>query len=233
MQAKFSFDSGKEDKGMEFQKLKENKELEYYIEKCNEYIGVLGALEHSIRHSKIVSKRSYYLLKSLEYDERTCLLSSIAGYFHDIGNLINRYEHGRSGALFLLPFLKEIGLSTAEISTILGAIGNHEERTGFIVNPVAAAVIIADKSELYKQRVRKKDIATFKQRDRVNFAVQNTSLEVDNVNKTITMYLEIDTSISSVMEYFEIFLTKMLMCQRAANFLKCKFQLFINKVRLL
>ena len=218
---------------MEYHRLKDNEELKYYLEKCNEYIGALGALEHSITHSQIVSERSLYLLKTLEYDERTCTLASIAGYFHDIGNLVNRYEHGRSGALLLLPFLQEINLSTTEIASILGAIGNHEERTGFIVNPVAAAVVIVDKSELYKERVRKKDITTFKQRDRVNFAVQKTSLRADNKNKTISMHLEIDTTISSVMEYFEIFLTKMLMCQRAANYLHCKFQLHINEARLL
>jgi hypothetical protein len=133
----------------------------------------------------------------------------------------------------LMPFLKEIGLDDKDISTILGALGNHEEKTGYIVNPVGAAVIIADKSELYKDRVRKKDISTFTPRDRVNFAVQYSEIEVDNNKKIIKMFLKIDTDIVSVLEYFEIFLTKMLMCQRAANFLECSFQLFINNDRFL
>ncbi len=215
------------------EKLKENKKLQCYIEKCNEYIGSIGALEHSKRHSKIVSERSYYLLNSLNYEEKLCQFASIAGYFHDIGNIINRNEHGRSSALMLLPFLKEINLNYDEISMILGALGNHEEKTGYITNPVGAAVIIADKSELYKERVRKKDISTFTSRDRVNFAVQYSELEVDNKKNIIKMFLKIDTNIVSVLEYFEIFLTKMLMCQRAAKYLNCSFQLFINKEKLL
>jgi hypothetical protein len=218
---------------MKLKKLKENESIQWYIEKCNEYIGAIGALEHSTRHSNIVSDRSFYILKSLNYEEKLCNLASIAGYFHDIGNIINRNEHGRSSALMLMPFLKEIGLDDKDISTILGALGNHEEKTGYIVNPVGAAVIIADKSELYKDRVRKKDISTFTPRDRVNFAVQYSEIEVDNNKKIIKMFLKIDTDIVSVLEYFEIFLTKMLMCQRAANFLECSFQLFINNDRFL
>lgn len=212
--------------------LKNDKKLSFYMDSCNQYLGIMGALEHSLRHSRMVAEKSFYLLHELGFDGNTCYLAGIAGYFHDVGNLINRYDHGRSGALLLTPFLDKVGLKKKDICTIIGAVGNHEEQTGDIVNPVCAAVIIADKSELHRQRVRK-HVSRFKQRDRVNYAVQDSKLVVDAENMVIKVELEIDTDISSVMEYFEIFLTKMILCQKAAKYLGCRFQLYINGNNLL
>lgn len=212
--------------------LKKDDKLKYYMDSCNQYLGIMGALEHSLRHARMVADRSFYLLHELGFDERTCHLASIAGYFHDVGNLVNRYEHGRSGALLINPFLEKVGLSKKDISTVIGAVGNHEEETGYIVNPVCAAVIIADKSELHRERVRK-HVSKFKQRDRVNYAVQDSKLIVDPQDMIISVELKIDTEMSSVMEYFEIFLTKMLLCQKAAKYLGCRFQLYINGNNLL
>lgn len=211
-----------------------NTNIKTYLDKCHEFLGEMGALEHSYRHAEIVSERTNLILKGLDYDKNTCRLGQIAGYLHDIGNIINRYEHGRSGALLVLPFLKSFKLSQLEISTIVGAIGNHEENSGgFSVNPVSAAVLIADKSDVHRDRVRKSDISTFKPRDRVNYAVEETWLTIDEKNKVITLNILIDQNISSVMDYFEIFITKMVLCRRAATFLQCSFELILNDTKTL
>jgi metal-dependent HD superfamily phosphatase/phosphodiesterase len=208
--------------------------LKIYLEKCHIFLGEMGALEHSKRHANIVSERTVYILRELGYDKKTCELGAIAGYLHDLGNLVNRYEHGRTGAFIVHPFLEKMGLSIEEIATVLGAIGNHEENSGgFIVSPVSAAVLIADKSDVARERVRKKDITTFKPRDRVNYAVEKTWLEVSSKNRSIKLNIKIDKEISSVMAYFEIFITKMVLCRRAADFLCCTFELIINDSQLL
>lgn len=211
-----------------------NTNIKTYLDKCHEFLGEMGALEHSQRHAAIVSERTTLILKELGYDENTCRLGQIAGYLHDIGNIVNRYEHGRAGALLALPFLKGFKLNELEISTILGAIGNHEENTGgFSVNPVSAAVLIADKSDVNRDRVRKADISTFKPRDRVNYAVEKTWLTIDGKNKIISLNIRINQEISSVMDYFEIFITKMVLCRRAAAFLRCSFELILNDTKVL
>jgi metal-dependent HD superfamily phosphatase/phosphodiesterase len=204
------------------------------MKRGNNYIGNMGALEHNMHHAELVSTLSYEILSTLGYPTREAELASIAGYLHDIGNLVNRYGHGLSGAIIALNVLWDIGMDPEEIAVIMGAIGNHEEHAeGKPVNNVAAAVILADKSDVHRSRVRKTDFATFTTRDRVNYAVTKSEIKANAKEQTIVMKLEIDTSVCSVMEYFEIFLAKMLMCQHAAKHLDCELKIMINKVRLL
>jgi metal-dependent HD superfamily phosphatase/phosphodiesterase len=205
-----------------------------WIELGNDFIGNMGAIEHNYLHADFVARGSVQVMTSLGYSESEQRLAAIAGYLHDIGNLVNRYKHGMSGALMVMPILLEMGMPPDDVAVIMGAIGNHEEQSGgHPVNNVAAAVILADKSDVHHSRVRKRDLSQFTSRDRVNWAANDASLLVDKDAKSITMQLKIDTNLCSVMEYFEIFLTKMLMCKRAAEFLGCRFGLDINEVRLL
>lgn len=214
--------------------VKNNPSVRRYMQVGNEYIGTIGAIEHSIEHAELVSRLSGEILAKLGYPSRQVELAGIAGYLHDIGNLINRYGHGMSGALMAFRILLDMGMKPEEIAIIMGAIGNHEEHArGRSVNSVAAALILADKSDVKRSRVRKRDFAAFTPRDRVNYAVTESRLEVDAANKIISMKIRIDIEVTSVMEYFEIFLTKMLMCRRAAEYLGCRFELLINDARLL
>lgn len=214
--------------------VKDNTLIRKYMERGNAYIGSIGAIEHNMQHAELIATLAFNILDSLNFSKREAELGAIAGYLHDIGNLVNRYEHGMSGAIIAFHILLELNMDPEEIAIIMGAIGNHEENAGGNpVNNVAAALILADKSDVHRSRVRKRDAATFTQRDRVNYAVTDSSLSVDNKEKYITMKLDIDISVCSVMEYFEIFLTKMLMCRRAAEHLQCEFKLVINNARLL
>lgn len=214
--------------------VKSSKQVKEYMQWGNAYIGNIGAIEHNDSHAELTSYLSYHILDVLAYPKREAELGAIAGYLHDVGNLVNRYGHGMSGALISFNILTELGMGSAEIATIIGAIGNHEENTGgHTVNNVAAALIIADKSDVHRSRVRKSEISAFTPRDRVNYAVTNTNLVVDPKEMVITLEIIIDISVCSVMEYFEIFLTKMLMCRRAANYLGCEFELLINDTKLL
>lgn len=210
-----------------------NPEVEVLMKKVHEYLATMLAITHDEEHSRYVAHLSYRILTVLGYPQREAELAAIAGYMHDIGNVVNRYEHGRSGALLAFHLLERMGMPPDEIAAVIAAIGNHEEITGIAVSNVAAAVILADKSNVHRSRVLKDDISTFTTRDRVNYAAEKSHLEIDPENREIIMYLEIDLTISSVMDYFEIFLTKMLLCRRAANFLKCQFGLVINGNRLL
>lgn len=213
--------------------IKKDPEIDTYFQKTNKFLGKMGAITHDYGHAHTVSDNSYRILHTLGYTKRECELAAIAGYLHDIGNVINRYDHGRIGAVLVFSFLLRMGLDPEEISTIVSAIGNHEEKTGSPVSSVGAAVIISDKADVHRDRVRKKDFSTFTTRDRVNYAVENSELKIDRVARKITMELSIDLQISSVMEYFEIFLTRMVLCRRAASHLGCTFELFINEARFL
>lgn len=214
--------------------VKQSPEVQQYLRIGNAYIGNTGAIEHNMQHAELTSSLCYHILKKLGYPEREAELGSIAGYLHDIGNMVNRYGHGMSGALMSFRILLDLNMDPEEIATIMGAIGNHEEQAqGKSVNNVAAALILADKSDVHRSRVRKTDISAFTPRDRVNYAVTHSSLIVDPEGKRITMKIEIDTQVCSVMEYFEIFLTKMLMSRRAAQYLDCEFELIINEYKLL
>lgn len=205
-----------------------NPEVEVLMKKVHEYLATMLAITHDEEHARHVANLSYRILKMLDYPEREAELAAIAGYMHDIGNVVNRYEHGRSGALIAFHLLMRMGMPADEIATVIAAIGNHEERSGIAVSNVAAAVILADKSNVHYTRVRKEDEATFTTRDRVNYAARESFLTADPKKREIAMNLEIDTTICSVMEYFEIFMVKMLLCRRAANFLDCRFGLVIN-----
>lgn len=214
--------------------VKQDSEIQAYMEKGHHFLGAIGAIEHSHRHIERVALNSKKILATLGYHPRTAELAAIAGYLHDLGNFVNRYNHGRNGALVVRQILQRMDMPLEEIVMVLPAIGNHEEQTGTPVNSITAAVIIADKVDVHSSRVRKKDIATFTTRDRVNFAAQHSELEIQQEgDKVIRMRLEIDTEVCSVMEYFEIFLTKMVLCRRAAERLNCRFELVINDAKLL
>ncbi|MGI5911868.1 MAG: phosphohydrolase [Syntrophomonadaceae bacterium] len=214
--------------------VKDNLLVREYMCLGNDYIGNMGAIEHNIHHAETTAQLCYNILTTLGFPEREAELGSIAGFLHDLGNLINRYDHGMSGAILAFNILMELKMDPPEIATIIGAIGNHEERAnGNSVNNVAAALILADKSNVHRSRVRKTDIAAFTPRDRVNYAVTNSRLDIDSENKVITMNIDIDTSVCSVMGFFEIFLTKLVMSRRAAEYLKCEFELVINGYKLL
>lgn len=214
--------------------VKDNPTVKIYMEMGNQFIGTIGAIEHNAQHAELVSNLSYDIIFALGFPKREAELAAIAGYLHDIGNLINRYGHGMSGAVIAFEILLDLGMEPEEVATIMGAIANHEEHAGgHPVNNVAAAVILADKSDVDHSRVRKHEESTFTTRDRVNYAAQDSSLSIDAMDNLISMRLKIDTNVCSVMDYFEIFLTKMMMCKRAAEFLGCRFELTINDVKLL
>lgn len=213
--------------------LKQDHEISVYLASSTEFLGRLGFTEHGKRHASIISERAYLVLKELDYEERDCELAAIAGYIHDIGNMINRYNHGGTGAIMAYNVLSRLGMSPEEIALVVSAIGNHEEERGNAINPIAAALILADKSDVHRTRVTNKDFATFEIHDRVNYAANNSKLVIDKELRRIALDITIDTDICPVMEYFEIFLARMIMSRRAASFLDCHFSLVINNNQLL
>ncbi len=213
--------------------VKRDPEVEAFIAKANEYTGVLGFTEHGLRHATLTSNIAANVLRRLGHDERTVQLSAIGAYLHDIGNLVSRANHEHTGAMLADRILLRLGMPPEERAVVMGAIGNHEERHGEPVSAAGAAVILADKSDVHRSRVRNPDRTTFDIHDRVNYAVEHSFLRVDEKSKTVTLELTIDTAMSQVMEYFEIFLGRMLMCRRAATFLGCEFKLQINGVKIL
>lgn len=213
--------------------VKKNPLAQAFIDRGNDYLGKLGYTDHGTVHVNLVARLSKKIMEKLGFDERTAELASISGYLHDIGNVINRNGHSQSGALLALEILRNMGMDPDEIAIITAAIGNHDEGSGHPVNHVSAALILADKSHVHRNRVRNTDVATFDIHDRVNYAVEDAALIINEEKKIISMKLSIDTQICPVMEYFEIFLSRMLLCRRAANFLGCEFELIINGVKLL
>ena len=213
--------------------VKRDREVEAFIAKADEHTRIIGYTEHGSRHANLTSNIAANVLRRLGSDERTAQLASIAAYLHDIGNLVSRENHEHTGAMLADGILRRLGMLPDERAVVMSAIGNHEERHGEAVNAVGAAVILADKSDVHRTRVRNPDRSTFDIHDRVNYAVEHSFLRVDEKSKTVTLELTIDTTISQVMEYFEIFLGRMLMCRRAATFLGCDFKLQINGAKLL
>lgn len=207
--------------------------IDAYIRKADEHLGAMGFTEHGYRHVELVSHISRNVMKRLGYSEREAELAEIAGYVHDIGNAVGRVRHESTGAIILTSVLAELEMDPDEIAVIAGAVGNHEEETGSPVNRVSAALILADKTDVHRTRVRNTDFATFDIHDRVNYAVVHSFLNVDPREKRITLELTIETEICPVMEYFEIFLSRMMMCRRAAEFLGCTFHLTVNGSALL
>ncbi len=206
--------------------IKNDQSIKSYIEKADESLIALGYTEHSFPHVCRVSSYARKILLTLGYSEREAELAEIAGYMHDIGNVINRVEHAQSGAVMAFRILDKLGADPDDIATVITAIGNHDEGTAFPVNPVAAALILADKTDVRESRVRNHDISSFDIHDRVNYAVKRSELLISDGE--ITLDLDIDIAISPVMDYFEIFLNRMLLCRRAAEKLGCRFCLKIN-----
>lgn len=213
--------------------VKKDPQVHAYIKAANEHLGAMGFTEHGLRHGALVAEVARNILQQLDYPERTCELAAIAGYLHDIGNVASRVDHWMTSATLVSAILTRMGMDFEEIATVVGAVGNHDEHTGEAVNPVAAALIIADKGDVHRTRVRNRELATFDIHDRVNYAVRESNININAEEKTITLQLTIDTEICPLMEYFEIFLTRMIMCRRAALFLECAFGLLINNTKLL
>lgn len=215
------------------QDVKTNSIVDSFIRNGNKFLGAMGFTEHSYRHVNLVSSIARNILERLGYSEREAELAAIAGYLHDIGNVVSRSHHGTSGALISFTVLKELGMSPDEMAQVVSAVANHEEEYGRPVNVIAAALILADKSDVHRSRVRNQDLATFDIHDRVNYAVERSFLWVHEDRRVVTLELIIDIDICPVMEYFEIFLTRMSLCRRAADFLDTKFELVINGAKLL
>jgi metal-dependent HD superfamily phosphatase/phosphodiesterase len=214
--------------------IKHNPTVHAYIIAGNNHLGALGYTDHGLRHAGLVSSIAKNILERFRFSEREQELAAIAGYLHDIGNVVSRHYHAQVGAALAERILSSMGMDPAEVAVIMGAIGSHDpEDTCQAVSTVSAAVILADKSDVHRSRVRNPDIHNFDVHDRVNYAASRSFLEAKNDDKVISLQLTIDTDIAPVMEYFEIFLTRMIACKRAAEFLGARFELDINKTRLL
>lgn len=216
-----------------FSEIKNNEDIKTYIKEADASLVTLGYTEHSFAHVVRAAEVCGEILEILGYDERTIELAKIAGYMHDIGNIVNRTDHSQSGAVMAFRILDNLGMPPKEIATIVTAIGNHDEGTGVPVNPVAAALILADKTDVRRSRVRNTDFASFDIHDRVNYSVENSTLHVDKEKMEISLDLKIDTEISSIIDYFEIFLGRMLLCRKAADKLGLSFKLIINNQQLI
>ncbi len=216
-----------------FEQIKKNKNIRAYISKADESLIALGYTEHSFAHVTRVAETSAYILRTLGYSAHEIELVQIASYLHDIGNLVNRIEHSQSGAIMAFRLLDKMGMSAEDIATITTAIGNHDEGTGIPVNPISAALILADKSDVRRSRVRNRDFSNFDIHDRVNYSVEKSALRISKNQQIITLNLIIDTKVSSVMDYFEIFLQRMIMCRKAAEKLDLSFKLSINNQSLI
>lgn len=218
---------------MTYQEIRENKEVLAFLKKGNDNLGVLGYTEHSHVHCSVVAERAAYILKSFGYDEHTIELAQIAGFMHDIGNAINRSHHAEHGAVIANTILRDTDMDLEDRLTVISAIGNHDESTGGAKDAVSAALIIADKTDVRRNRVRPQDRRDFDIHDRVNYAVTAADLSIDAENKVIQLDLEIDESICTMYEYFEIFLGRMMMCRGAAEMLGAKFKLRANGSKIL
>jgi len=212
--------------------VKKDPEANALITEADRQLAILGYTEHGHRHARLVAKNSRSILIQLGYGEKVAELSAIAGYLHDIGNVVNRQAHERTSALLAREILVRLGMEFGEVAQIMAAIGNHHEEGGNPVSEIAAALILADKADVHRSRVRNPALIKFDIHDRVNFAVKKSTLSVDSVNHRIVFDLHVDTGIAPVMEYFEIFLSRMLISRRAADFLRCRFELVINGTKL-
>lgn len=213
--------------------IKEKQELDALIRGAQKQLNAIGYTEHGHRHISIVSKRAGDILEKLGYPERTVELARIAGYMHDIGNCVNRVDHAHSGAIMAYNILKEMKMPVDERTEIMMAIGNHDENTGTAISDISAALILADKSDVHRDRVVNKNLSTFDIHDRVNYAVTNAELEIDEKERKIILNLTIDTNICPVLDYFEIFMQRTMMSKYAAKYLKVWFELVINGTKLL
>ena len=213
--------------------VRKNEEVEALIKGAQKQLDGLGYTEHSHRHISIVSKRAGDILKELSYPERTVELARIAGYLHDIGNCVNRTDHAHSGAIMAYNILKDMGMPVEERTEIMMAIGNHDENPGTAISDISAALILADKSDVHRDRVTNQNLSTFDIHDRVNYAVTNAELNIDSKERKVVLNLKIDTKLCPVLDYFEIFMDRTMMSKYAAKYLKIWFELVINGTKLL
>ena len=216
-----------------YEDLRKHAEINTYITRADESLSALGFTEHSFPHVCRVAEMAGETLGILGYGAHEIELAKIAAYLHDIGNLVNRVDHSQSGAVMAFRLLDHMDMDAADIATVVTAIGNHDEGTGVPVNAVAAALILADKSDVRRSRVRNRDAAGFDIHDRVNYSVERSALRVDPAEKTARLELTVDTDFGSVMDYFEIFMKRMVLCRRAAERLGLRFQLTINGQQLI
>ena len=216
----------------DYKQIRMNEEINLLIEKGNATLDELGYTEHSKKHAAKVAETAGKILKELGYGKHKIELAKIAGYMHDIGNAVNRNDHAHSGAILAYQILKDTDLPLKDILVVTTAIGHHDEATGTAVDPVSAALILADKTDVRRNRVQNRNKATFDIHDRVNYAALSSKLIIEKEKRMIQMELELDDSICTVMDYFEIFLKRMIMCRRAAERLNCKFKLVANGSKL-
>ena len=216
-----------------YEQIKSNPTIRTYIEKADESLVSLGYTEHSFAHVSKVAETAGYILSELGYSEHDVELVKIAGFLHDIGNLVNRIDHSQSGAVMAFRILDKLDMPADDIATIVTAIGNHDEGTGVPVNAVAAALILADKSDVRRTRVRNADTSNFDIHDRVNYSVRNAILKINTDHTRVKLKLYVDTHYGSVMDYFEIFLNRMILCRKAAEKLGLEFKLIINEQQLI
>lgn len=218
---------------MTYEQIRNDEAIKTYIQKADESLIALGYTEHSFAHVTAVAEKTGYILETLGYPERTVELAKIAAYLHDIGNLVNRVDHSQSGAVMAFRILDKMGFPAEEIASITTAIGNHDEGTGQPVSEIAAALIIADKSDVRRSRVRNQDKSSFDIHDRVNYSVTKSELKINTSKTIIKLKLMVDTNYGSVMDYFEIFLDRMVLCRKAAERLGLQFKLIINEQQLI
>ena len=215
------------------EQIKNNEEVQELIIGAQKQLNALGYTEHSVRHISIVSNRAGRILEILGYPEERIELAKIAGYMHDIGNCVNRVDHAHSGAILAYELLKEMGMDVKERTEIMMAIGNHDEQTGTAVSDISAALILADKSDVHRDRVVNTNMSTFDKHDKVNYAVTNAEFTIDKETRKATLDLTIDTKICPVLDYFEIFMERTMMSKYAAKYLNIWFELIINGTKLL
>ena len=211
-----------------YEQIKENPEIKTFIQSGNEVLGILGYTDHSRVHAVKVAETAGKILKELGYSGKEIELAKIAGYMHDIGNSVNRHDHAHTGAIMAFQILRELGMDDKDTAVIVSAIGNHDEKTGTAVTPVSAAVILADKTDVRRNRVRNKDLANFDSHDRVNYAAIESRVTINKEKGTVHLDINLDENISSILDYFEIFLQRMLMCRRACELLNAKFKFTAN-----
>lgn len=211
-----------------YEEIKNNEEIRSYIRGADESLKALGFTEHSFAHVEKVAMRAEYILKTLGYSNREVTLVKIAAYLHDIGNLVNRIEHSQTGGIMAFTILRELGMPPEDISQVVSAIGNHDEGTGVPLNPISAALILADKTDVRRSRVRNEDVSTFDIHDRVNYSAERDELTLSEDGTKLILDLTINTAYGSVMDYFEIFLERMILCRKAAEVLGLSFKMVMN-----
>ncbi|MCQ2398993.1 MAG: HD domain-containing protein [Clostridia bacterium] len=216
-----------------YDELRNDERINEYIRSADATLDSMGYTDHSFSHIDIVANQTAYILSALSFDEHVVELGKIAACLHDIGNLVNRKEHALTGAVMAFDLLNGYGMPAEDVATVVSAIGNHDESVGIPVNPVAAALILADKSDVRRSRVRKEDFAEGDIHDRVNYSVKESVLKINEAKTIIKLKLTVDTRYGSVMDYFQIFLSRMSLCKAAAEKLGLQFKLIINERQLI